>query len=143
MKINCALPDGHDHLQNLDEAFQRSGTPIKPVIVILDTYKLMHFLFVSETNFVPGEGRVENIEDCLSNGNALVLPIIFHNGKKANYVDGRHRTNALANRRLKTIPFLTAEAMKDALLAEFGGSQQDALAAYDFANCCQYPIYGI
>lgn len=142
MKINCALPECHD-LQHLNLAFEGSGKPIKPAILILDAAKLVEFLFSGDDDFFPGEGRIERIERNFAASNTLELPIIYHNRVAAHYQDGRHRTMALAKRGLKTIPFLTAEAMKTALLTQFGGDKQIGLLEYDFQNCSSYQVYGI
>lgn len=115
--------------------------PIKPVIVILDAAKLEKVLYTGTNALIPKAIRIERAEEYISASNTVALPIVSHKNASASFQDGRHRTIALTKRGQTTIPCLTAEPMKDALLAEFGASKQEALANYDFTACSLYPIY--
>jgi len=141
MSINCVLPY-HHNLANLDPAFERAGIPIVPVIVILDSQKLSEFLQYDALPFEPSTNRLAKING-IANDGWLELPIIVYNGIATSFFDGRHRTTSLAAAGITTIPFLTAEPMKQDLLGAFGGPKTIALSTYSFANCGNYAIYGI
>jgi len=141
MTINCVLPP-HHNLTNLDTAFERSGSPIVPVIVILDSQKLSNFLRDDEFPFEPNANRLAKTSGITISG-WLELPIIVHNGVTPFFYDGRHRTTSLAAAGVATIPFLTAEPMKQALLDAFGGAKEIGLSTFSFADCGKYAIYGV
>lgn len=141
MTINCVLPH-HHNLQSLDPAFERSGTPIVPVIVILDSQKLSNFLQIGPFPFEPNANRLAKTNS-IATGGWLELPIIVYNGAAISFIDGRHRTTSLTAAGIATIPFLTADPMKQTLLNAFGGPKAIALSTYSFVSCNNYAIYGI
>ncbi|MDP4572296.1 hypothetical protein Q8O96_24795 [Pseudomonas sp. LPH60] len=73
----------------------------------------------------------------------LELPIIYFNVKPhVRFCDGRHRTTALVNNGLKTVPVLTSRKIADGL-PHLWGSKQTAVSEYDFSHCATTTMLGI
>ncbi|PXX59507.1 hypothetical protein SAMN05660489_04532 [Pseudomonas sp. LAMO17WK12:I10] len=72
----------------------------------------------------------------------LELPIIFYNVQPhVRFCDGRHRTTALVDNGLKTVPVLTSQKIANGL-THLWGSKQTAMNEYDFSNCVTKMILG-
>lgn len=138
--IDCRLPDSLN-FKNIDPAFDTGGPNI-PVIVILDTGKLVNFLTSDSFAFQPVASRLLRTKN-IPSSNWLELPIIAYRNEKAYVVDGRHRVLGLADAGISTIPFLTIEIMQVPLLDLFGASEAVARANYAFSQCGHLTITGI
>ncbi|WP_192560272.1 hypothetical protein [Pseudomonas allokribbensis] len=72
----------------------------------------------------------------------LELPIIYYNvHPHVRFCDGRHRTTALVDMGLKTVPVLTSKTIANGLV-HLWGKKQTALDEYDFTNCTTKTILG-
>lgn len=124
-------PDGAWEMDN--------GKVAKPVIVVLDPRRVFAKLETAFPNFVPHPARLELVMSIPKNG-YLELPEVrgaFYEGVQ--FVQGRHRTAALAKLGFSAYPVVTSDAHADRILAKFGASVEEARSRFDW-DSINYPV---
>lgn len=116
----CELDPDFDSLYEVEAAFQRLQA-IEPVIVFLDTGKVLNRLIDTPSPFEPKQKKMDRNLPIIRAG-TFVLPIIRcnENGHGIKVCQGRHRTYILSMLREVSIPFQTDRTMARAIQGEFG-----------------------
>jgi len=85
---------------------------LHPVIVMLDSQKVMDFIYEKEPGFIPNTDKIDRILDELEDGD-LRVPIFIFNNDILTVADGRHRSAVIHADGMPMIPFVAAQHPRD------------------------------
>lgn len=135
MQFKAILPDNHD-LENIDVHFE-SFDPKDPVVVFLDPVVVLEGINEIEgCLFTPNPYRYPNLKDWINLGN-FPLPLIQLTPDEGIVIaEGRHRTLAMVEMQIQSVPYLTARGMSQKLKLKAG---RDPSKQFDLSTI-HYPV---
>jgi len=138
-RIRCTKPHYYEPQGGWELSKRNRGR--SPVIVILDPQRVSEYLANTWPYFKPI--RLANVMRIPENGYLELPEVRFHEFDDClKFLQGRHRTTALAKLGFTAYPAVTADDCAAGCIAKFGASVDEARRHFDWDGI-EYPVMGI